>query len=83
MLMTLLLIFLLTTAFRLNLKQIHYLENNGTKDVKIMTPLKYLSNLWRTFEMPLVNSEINLISTWSANCFIIDNPINNQVPKFQ
>ena len=48
-----------------------------------MTPLKYLSNLWRTLEMPLVNSEINLISTWSVNCFIIDNPINNQVPKFQ
>ena len=26
---------------------------NGTKNVEIMVPLKYLSNFWRTFEMPL------------------------------
>ena len=31
-------------------------------------PLKYLSNFWTTFEVPLVNCEINLIQTWSANC---------------
>ena len=30
-------------------------------------PLKYLSNFWRTLEMPLINCEINLISTWSEN----------------
>ena len=30
--------------------------------------------------MPLFNCEINLILTLSANCFIIDAPINNQVP---
>ena len=28
--------------------------NGGTKDIEIMVPLKYLSNLWRTLEMPLV-----------------------------
>ena len=32
--------------------------------------------------MPLVNCEINLILTWSANCFIIDSPVANQVPTF-
>ena len=26
--------------------------NDGTKDVQIMVPLKYLSNFWRTLEMP-------------------------------
>ena len=26
-----------------------------------MVPLKYLSNYWRTLEMPLINCEINLI----------------------
>ena len=31
------------------------------KDVKIMVPLKYLSNFWWTLEMPLINYEINLI----------------------
>ena len=27
----------------------------GTKDVQIMVLLKYLSNFWRTLEMPLTN----------------------------
>ena len=31
----------------------------NTKDVKILAPLKYLSNFWETFEMPLINCEIN------------------------
>ena len=36
--------------------------NNGNeKDVEIMVPLKYLSNFWRTLEMPLINCEVNLI----------------------
>ena len=30
-------------------------------------PLKDLSNFGRTFEMPLISCEINLILTWSAN----------------
>ena len=31
-------------------------ETNGTKNgVKIAIPLKYLSNFWRSLEMPLVN----------------------------
>ena len=34
--------------------------NDGTKDVQIMVPLKYLSNFWRTLEMPLINCEINI-----------------------
>ena len=39
------------------------LNNNNEKDVEIMVPLKYLSNFWRTIEMPLINFEINLILT--------------------
>ena len=27
-----------------------------------MVPLKYLSNLWRTLEMSLINCEVNLIN---------------------
>ena len=57
-------------------------DNDGTKDVKVMVPLKYLSSFWRTLEMTLINCEINLIITWSANCFIIDGFVNNQVPTF-
>ena len=29
--------------------------NCGTKDIKIMTQLKYLSNFWRTLELSLIN----------------------------
>ena len=28
--------------------------NSGTKNVEIMVPLKYLSNFWRTLEIPLI-----------------------------
>ena len=41
-----------------------------TKDVEIIVPLKYLSNFWRTLEMPLINCEVNLILTWSPTCVI-------------
>ena len=29
--------------------------DNGTKNVEIMVSRKYLSNFWRTLEMPLIN----------------------------
>ena len=35
----------------------------NTKDAKVAVPLKYLSNLWRTLKMPLINRKINLILT--------------------
>ena len=41
-----------------------------TKDVEILVPLNYLSNFWRTIEMPLIDCEVNLILTWSSTCFI-------------
>ena len=47
-----------------------------------MVQLKYLNNVWRTLEIPLIRCEINLILTWSANHFTIDVPINNQVTTF-
>ena len=37
--------------------------DGNTKDVKIIVPLKYLSNFWRTLEMPLINCEVILILT--------------------
>ena len=44
--------------------------DGNTKDVEIIVPLKYLSNFWRTLEMPLINCEVNLILTWSKDCVI-------------
>ena len=48
-----------------------------------MVPLKYLSNFWRTLEMPLINCEINLILTWSSTCVIVSTNIANQVATFE
>ena len=40
------------------------------KDVKIMVPLKYVSNFLITPEMLLIHCEINLILTWSKKCVL-------------
>ena len=56
--------------------------DDGTKNVEIKVPLKYLSNFWRTLEMPLINCEISLILTWSANCVIVFTNVANQNATF-
>ena len=33
-------------------------------------PLKYLTNFWRTLEIPIINCEINLILAWFEHCVI-------------
>ena len=48
-----------------------------------MVPLKYLSNSWRTLEMPLINYEISLQMKWSRNCIIVAGTANNQDSTFQ
>ena len=45
-------------------------NDDNEKDVEIMVPLKYLSNFWRTLEMPLINCEVSLMLTWSSTCVI-------------
>ena len=47
-------------------------QNNLTKNaVKIVVPLKYLSNFWRSLNIPLINCEVELILTWFKNCVLI------------
>ena len=48
-----------------------------------MVPLKYLSNFWRTLEMPLINCEVILILTWSSNCVLIATNNQNQAATFE
>ena len=46
-------------------------EANGTKNgVKIAVPLKYLSNFWRSLEMPLINCKVELSLNWIENCVL-------------
>ena len=37
-------------------------------DAKIVVPLKYLSNFFRSLEIPLINYKIHLELSWSKNC---------------
>ena len=67
-----------TDSFKFKAKIKGRNENDGTKDVEIMVPLRYLSNFWRTLDMPL----INLILTWSSSCVLIATSIPNQNATF-
>ena len=46
-------------------------QTDGTKKgVKIAVPLKYLSNIWRSLEMPLINCKVELSLRWIETCVL-------------
>ena len=48
------------------------IHNNLTKnDIKVVVPLKHLSNFWRHLDILLINCEVELILTWFKNCVLI------------
>ena len=58
-------------SFKYKASLIGNTENNGTKNgVKIAVPLKYLSNFWRSLEMPLINCKVELSLTWYERCLL-------------
>ena len=71
-----------TDSFNFKAKITGQTGDNGTKEVEIMVPLKYLSNFWRTLEMLLINCEINLILTCSEKFFIVYTNVANQDAAF-
>ena len=71
-----------TDSFNFKTKITDQTNNDEIINVEIMVPLKYLSNFWRTLEMPLINCEVKLILNWSANCVIIYTDVSKQVPTF-
>ena len=44
----------------------------GKNKIEVVIPLKYLSNFWRSLNIPLINCEVELILTWSKNCVLAD-----------
>ena len=51
-------------VFHLHIKNvIGSTGDDGRKNTEIWVPQKYLSNFWKTPEMPLINCEVNLILT--------------------
>ena len=71
-----------TDSFNFKAKITGQTGDDGTKNVEIMVPLKYLSNFWRTLEMPLINCEVNLILIWSSTCVLIATNVQNQNATF-
>ena len=60
-----------STSFKYKLsffKPLTVADNGLFKNVKIAVPLKYLSNFWRSLEMPLINCKIHLELNWSKDC---------------
>ena len=54
-------------------------DDRNMKNVEIVVPIKYLSNFWRTLEIPLIDCEVNLKLTWSRDCIITN---SNGAGKF-
>ena len=42
----------------------------GRLNVKVVVPLKYLSNFFRSLEMPLINCKVKLNLTWKKECVL-------------
>ena len=54
--------------------------NGGTKKgVKMAVPLKYLSNFWRSLEMPLINCKVKLSLKWIEHCVLTSAAIGADV----
>ena len=45
-------------------------NNIARINVKVVVPLKYLSNFFRSLEMPLINCKIKLNLTWKKECIL-------------
>ena len=51
-------------------------DEKSLKIAKIVVPLRYLSNFFRSLEMPLINCRIHLELNWNNNCVMYGNNDN-------
>ena len=68
----------ITDSFKIKEKR----TSKWHKKVETMVPLKYLSNFWRTVEMPLINCEINLDLNCSKKCVVVATAVVDQSATF-
>ena len=71
-----------TDSFKIKEEITGQTGDDGTKNVEIMIPLKFLNHFWRTLKMPLINCEINLDLNWYEKCVIVATDVANQGAKF-
>ena len=69
-----------TISLVYKLKLIKGTDNNNVDNVELVVPLKYVSNFFRSLEMPLFNCKIDLELTWYKDRMISSaNAAANQV----
>ena len=47
------------------------------QDITIAIPLKYLSNFWRSLDLPLISCEKTLILSWYKECVLVGRALRN------
>ena len=52
-----------TNSFEIKEKITDQTSDNGQKDIEIMVPLKYVINILKTLEEPLINCKIIIMAT--------------------
>ena len=74
-----------TNDFKFFMYKAKLLENkvaDGAKEIlknaTIVVPLKYLSNFWRSPEMPLINCKVKLKLKWTKYCVFSPAGVNNR-----
>ena len=61
-----------------------YKSIDDVNGIKLVVPLKYISNFFRSLEMPLVNCKVDLELTWTKDCVISsNNAAGNTVVSFK
>ena len=50
--------------------QVYDVNKNGTQEVELAIPSKYLGNFWRALNIPLISCEVSLELKWNKNCVI-------------
>ena len=65
-------------------------NDRSLQNTKIVVPLKYLSNFFRSLDMPLINCKIHLELNWNNNCvmhgadtYVGGDNVNNSETTFQ
>ena len=49
---------------------IYNVNKNGTQEVELAIPLKYLGNFWKALNIPLISCKVSLELKWDKNCII-------------
>ena len=59
----------------------NYDTNRADKnEAEIVIPLKYLSNFWRSLNIPLINCEVEIILAWTSSCILADMAVASNPP---